>query len=206
MSEQAHPLDWPAGWARTPSWQRKSDKAFHGKTYGLTIDRARRQLTDELARLGVDRNTVVISSNLRLRQDGFPASNQAKMLDDPGVAVYFMRKKRAMVMAVDAYSSVPGNLRSLSLAIEAMRQLERHGGGTMMERAFTGFAAIAPPNWKKPWREVFSAPHDWRPSGDELARYYRAKARERHPDAGGSDTLMAELNVAYAEAKSELGL
>jgi len=31
------------------------------------------------------------------------------------------------------------------------------------------------------------------------------KARTRHPDAGGTDTLMSELNVAYAEAKRELG-
>jgi hypothetical protein len=29
----------------------------------------------------------------------------------------------------------------------------------MMERAFQGFAAIAPPNWKKPWREVFGDQH-----------------------------------------------
>jgi hypothetical protein len=34
---------------------------------------------------------------------------------------------------------------------------------------------------------------------------YREKARHRHPDAGGADTLMAELNVAYEEAQRELG-
>jgi len=28
--------------------------------------------------------------------------------------------------------------------------------------------------------------------------------RNRHPDAGGSESLMAELNVAFAEAKREL--
>lgn len=71
----------------------------------------------------------------------------------------------------------------------------------MMERAFAGFAAIAPPDWKKPWRQVFGVTPDWR--GD-IATLYREKARNRHPDAGGSDTLMAELNVAYQEAKSEL--
>jgi hypothetical protein len=61
--------------------------------------------------------------------------------------------------------------------------------------------AIAPPDWKKPWREVFGVKPDW--VGD-LAALYREKARNRHPDAGGSDTLMAELNVAYREARSEL--
>jgi len=38
---------------------------------------------------------------------------------------------------------------------------------------------------------------DWH--GD-IAALYREKARNRHPDAGGSDTLMAE----YEEARREL--
>ena len=38
-----------------------------------------------------------------------------------------------------------------------------------------------------------------------VTELYREKARLRHPDAGGSDTLMAELNVAYEEACRELG-
>jgi hypothetical protein len=54
---------------------------------------------------------------------------------------------------------------------------------------------------RKPWREVFGVKSDWQ--GD-IAALYREKARNRHPDAGGSDTLMAELNVAYQEARSEL--
>lgn len=85
--------------------------------------------------------------------------------------------------------------------IDAIRSIERHGGSTMMERAFSGFAAIAPPSWKKPWREVFGVKPDWR--GD-ITALYREKAKTRHPDAGGSDVLMAELNVAYAEARADL--
>lgn len=195
---EAFPLYWPEGWPRRSSGARKSDRAF-AQNGELTIDRARRSLTDELRRLGAA--NVVISSNLHLRQDGHPLGKQPKMLGDPGVAVYFMFKGRSMVMARDAYKSVAGNIRSLALAIEAMRQLERHGGSTMMERAFQGFAAIAPPDWKKPWREVFGVTPDWR--GD-LTALYREKAKNRHPDSGGSDTLMAELNVAYAEAKKEM--
>ena len=33
-----------------------------------------------------------------------------------------------MVMATDAFSNIAANVRSLGLAIEALRQLERHGG------------------------------------------------------------------------------
>lgn len=194
---EAYPLQWPDGWARTKG-NRASDNRFGGKVYGLTLARTRDQLLDELRQLGA--KDVVISSNVRLRNDGLPYSDQRR-LDDPGVAVYFNLKNRPMVMARDTYLSVAGNLRSLTLAIEAMRQLQRHGGDQMMERAFTGFVAIAPPDWKKPWREVFGVKPEW--IGD-LRALYRDKARNRHPDAGGSDQLMAELNVAYEEAKIEL--
>ena len=198
MSAEAYPLAWPDGWPRTPDWKRESDQRFGGKVYGLMPGRVRDQLVDELGRLGA--KNVVISTNVALRQDGLPYASQ-KAISDPGVAVYFTLKNRPLAMARDRFKSVAGNMRSLTLAIEAMRQLERHGGSTMMERAFQGFAAIAPPDWKKPWREVFGVKPDWR--GD-IQALYREKARNRHPDAGGSDTLMAELNVAYGEAKAEL--
>ena len=63
--------------------------------------------------------------------------------------------------------------------------MHRHGGDVMLEKAFEGYLAIAPPDWKKPWREVFGIKPDW--TGD-IGELYRTKARIRHPDAGGSDT------------------
>lgn len=198
MSAEAYPLQWPDGWPRTPDYKRESDSRFTGRVYGLAPGRVRDQLVDELGRLGAQ--NVVISTNVALRQDGLPYANQ-KAVGDPGVAVYFTLKGKPLAMARDRFKSVAGNMRSLTLAIEAMRQLERHGGSTMMERAFSGFAAIAPPDWKKPWREVFGVTPEWR--GD-ISALYREKARTRHPDAGGSDQLMAELNVAYQEARRDL--
>jgi hypothetical protein len=154
---------------------------------------------DEVRLLGA--TDIIVSSNVPVRPDGLLYADN-KRLDDPGIAVYFNFKKKPLVMARDAFISVAGNLRTLGLAIEAFRQLERHGGSFMFEKAFTSFLAIAPPNWRKPWREVFGIKPDW--TGD-IAELYRAKARTRHPDAGGNDTLMAELNVAYEEARRELG-
>jgi hypothetical protein len=198
--EEAYPLAWPLGWPRTRDDDRESDRRFatrasmYSVSYGsITVARARDQLADELARLGA--TDIVISTNLSGRR--LPA--------DPGVAVYFKHKRRALVMAQDRFASVAGNLRSLALAVEAMRQLERHGGGSMMERAFTGFVAIAPPSWKKPWREVFGLkPGDTPASQEDLTLMFKERAKRRHPDNGGSDTLMAELNVAFREAKEEL--
>jgi hypothetical protein len=203
MSANAYPLQWPEGWTRTPQHQQQSDSRFRGSVYSrteLTVARTLTQLRHELQLLGA--KEIIVSTNLRLRQDGWPLSDNRRV-EDPGVAVYFTLKKRPLVMARDAYQTVAGNLRSLGLAIEAMRQLERHGGDKMMERAFTGFVAIAPPDWKKPWREVFGVKPDW--TGN-IHTLFRQKAMERHPDRGGHDTLMAELNVAYEEAKTELGI
>jgi hypothetical protein len=194
---EAYPLRWPDGWPRTPPYRRESDNRFGGRG-GITVGRARDQLMDELRRLGA--TEIVVSTNVPVKADGLLYADN-KRLDDPGIAVYFTFKKKKRVMARDGFISVAGNLRSLGLAIEGLRQLERHGGSLMLERAFKGFLAIAPPDWKKPWREVFGIKSDWH--GD-ITELYREKARLRHPDAGGNDTLMAELNLAYEEARREL--
>jgi hypothetical protein len=196
---EAYPLAWPQGWPRTKPYNRQSDSRFGGHGKRVTMGRAIVQLMDELRRLGATK--IVVSSNIPTKSDGLPYAEN-KLIDDPGIAVYFDFKGKSFVMARDGFISPAGNARSLTLAIEGLRQLERHGGSVMLERAFDGFLAITGPDWKKPWREVFGVKSDWQ--GD-IAGLYREKARNRHPDAGGSDTLMAELNVAYAEARQELG-
>jgi hypothetical protein len=183
---EAYPLCWPPGWPR--KHERENDNRFRGTSVG----RARDQLMSELRLLGA--TEIVVSSNVPVKADGLLYADN-KRIDDPGIAVYFKYR--------DAFTSVAGNLRTLGLAIEGMRQMHRHGGDIMLVRAFEGFLAIAPPDWKKPWREVFGIKPDW--TGD-IGQLYREKARNRHPDAGGNDSLMAELNVAYAEACQELGL
>jgi len=207
IGAEAYPLQWPDGWPRTPSHRRESDNRFgisggfteEGRRVGrrITVGRARDQLMDELHRLGA--TDIVVSTNVPVKADGLLYADN-KRLDDPGIAVYFTYKKKKFVMARDGFTSVAGNLRSLGLAIDGMRQLDRHGGRFMLEKAFEGFLALAPPNWKKPWCQVFSVKPEWQ--GD-ITALYREKARERHPDAGGNDTLMAELNVAYKEARQE---
>jgi DnaJ-class molecular chaperone len=77
-----------------------------------------------------------------------------------------------------------------------MRQLKRHGGGAMMDRALAGFAALPPPP-PSCW-EVLGVRPGTNPTGVEQA--YRAKAVKLHPDRGGSDKAMAELNAARDQA------
>jgi hypothetical protein len=196
---EAYPLTWPEGWPRTAFNRRESDRRFGGSRK-LTMGRARDDLIHELRLLGA--TDIIVSSNIPTKSDGLPYS-EARLIDDPGVAVYFTFKKKPLVMARDGFISVAGNIRSLTLAIEGLRQLERHGGSHMMEKAFSGFVAIAAPNAKKRWREVFGVKPDWH--GD-IAALYREKARHRHPDTGGDHAIMAELNNAYEDAKRELGV
>ena len=73
--------------------------------------------------------------------------------------VYFTRNGRQLCIPCDRYLTVADNLRAVALSIEAIRGLERWGGMSMMDRAFTGFAQLpaanVPAKPRRPWREVF---------------------------------------------------
>jgi hypothetical protein len=137
MSIDAYPLRWPDGWPRTAANQRESDRRFGGGRK-LAMGRAVNQLANELRLLGAI--NIIVSSNIPTKSDGLPYAYDRR-IDDPGVAVFFSFKKKHLVMARDGFTSVAGNIRSLTLAIEGLRQLERHGGSHMLEKAFTGFVA-----------------------------------------------------------------
>lgn len=192
----AYPLSWPEGWARTPDHRRENASRFN-----TTFDRARMELMNELRLLGA--GSVVISSWLPLRRDGMPYADQARRrLDDPGVAVYFMLRKRQMVMARDAYTNVHDNLRSIGLGIAHLRGLERHGGGTMMERAFEGFAALPAPDAFDPWATLGLRPDA---SMEAVNAQFRKLSREHHPDTpGGSTDAFQRIERARRECTNSI--
>lgn len=199
MDEKAYPLNWPAGWKRTQERTRAKflGKAGHAIEGGweqkkdLTIDQATNRVLAELKRFGVANWDIIISSNLVLRQDGLPKSGQAAP-KDPGVAVYWMRSKESRCMAVDRYDRVADNLAAIAATLEAMRAIERHGGGAILDRAFSGFKQLAAP---LQWFTILGVKQD---AGRlEIERAFRVKASEMHPDKpGGSHEAMAKLNWA----------
>lgn len=87
----------------------------------------------------------LVSSNLKLNMSGLPRSDQGEPTD-PGVAVYWVtRKGERRVMAIDIYNRVADNIAAVARTLEYMRGIERHGGASIQERAFTGFTALPPP-------------------------------------------------------------
>ncbi len=134
---------------------------------------------------------------------------------NPGIAVYFTLRGKQMAMARDCYDNTAQNLRSLGMAVEHLRGLERHGGAQMLERAFAGFAQLPPPGGSADAGIV-----DWRKelglgeiASGGLAKSdllvlaearYREKAKLAHPDQGGDAIQMIRLNMAIKQARDEL--
>lgn len=196
-----YPLQWPEGWKRTQSYQRKA-ATFSRQGKALTVFDGVQRVLDELQRLGVHQDDVVVSTNLQTRLDGLPRSNQARP-GDPGVCVYWKPAKSPMrCMAVDRYDEVQDNLAAVAATLEAMRSIERHGGAAILDRAFTGFAALpAPAGGKRDWWTVLELQST--ASQAEIREAFNRLAREHHPDRGGTDERMAEIIRARDEALSK---
>lgn len=196
---EAFPLYWPVGWERTHGCDRPWSSPFGDHSfYG-----ARQKLLEELRLLRA--TDCIISSNQAVKLNGQPYADGMRP-SDPGVAVYFNRAEKPLVLARDKYPRIVDNLRSVTLAIAALRQLERHGGDLMVERAFSGFLALPAPGGVPHWSEVLGfEPSDTLDAAHIEARF-RELARKRHPDIeGGSEERMAELNGARDAALAAVG-
>lgn len=199
---QAFPLQWPPGWPRTAPHLRTRSQ------FRVTPDQARKNLIRQLELLGATPWRIVISSNVPLRQDGQPYAEalRRQSWDDPGVAIYFDLADKPMSMARDLYASPHENMHALGHAIEHMRGLERHGGSHMVERAFTGFAALPSPTMQRErdWWDVLDCRRD--ASIEVIKAQHRRLASEHHPDRGGDASRMAEINAARDKGLAERGI
>ncbi len=198
---QAFPLQWPAGWRRTEPDQRERakfgnqakgyvDGQWHGKTR-LTIAQAIDRVLDELHRMGMSRDDIVISSDLRVRMDGMPVGKQSAP-EDTGVAVYWRVGHGTRCMAIDRYDLVQDNLAAIAATLDAMRAIERHGGATILDRAFAGFVALPAPT---AWWQVLEL-KDHHATRAQITDAHRRLAMQHHPDRGGDAERMADINAA----------
>jgi len=191
----ASPLTWPDGWKRTNSPMR-SQFAKH------SIGKATNFLIEELGRMGIPDWNIIISTDLRLRNDGLPYSTQ-RAPEDKGAAVWWKDNKEQRVIALDKYARIADNIYAIGKTIEAMRGIKRWGGSEILDRTFTGFTSLPSPDHVviRSWRDVLEY------YGNDLMEANEAYKRARnvaHPDKGGTSEQFYEINRAWAEAEREL--
>ncbi|AWM35867.1 Chaperone protein DnaJ [Gemmata obscuriglobus] len=193
-----YPLCWPAGRPRTSFPQPSRFKVE-------SFARVRDELLGELKLLGA--KDVILSANLRLRQDGLPLANQAQPAD-AGVAVYFRYHGQPVAFACDRWRKVEDNLQAIRHTIEALRGIARWGTGDMVQAAFTGFAALSPAKTERRWWDVFEVSFHTRT--EVVTSDYRKLVLKYHPDRNPGDAeaaaKYAEIDRAYEEFKRERGL
>lgn len=195
----AFPLQWPLGWERTPS-----HRVTHSRFKRPSMDDACADVIDQLRMMGVGRQDVVISTNVKVRMDGFPYSGQMQP-NDRGAAVYFRRKGKDHVFAADQYNRVEDNVWAIAKSLEALRAIERYGVAQVMDRAFSGFAALPEKGTARTWYEVMGI-NGYASTEAVLARY-RELAKLLHPDQnGGSSAGFLELQEAMDQFKKIRGI
>jgi len=208
---EAYPLTWPAGWRRTDPYRRTDAKFRKGQggwrgegaearyqaAARVDLGEALNRVYRELRAFGAQ--DVIVSSDLRLRNDGLPYSQQATSGLDPGVAVYWRDGKKDRCMAIDRYNRIADNLAAIAATLDAMRAIERHGGALILDRAFTGFTALPQP---EQWFQVLGVKST--ASRDEIDSAYRTLAMQHHPDRGGDSSQMARINTARDVALEQI--
>lgn len=162
------------------------------------MDEARRGLAGELARLGARKE--VLSTNVKLRLDGLPYSNQAQP-DDVGAAVYFELKGKPVSLACDKWNRVECNIWAIVKHIEAIRGQERWGVGSV-EQAFRGYMALPAPGQSSgiQWWSVLGVPIN--ASADQVKDAYRVLVAKHHPDKGGDVEMFHRVQEAWRQFES----
>lgn len=100
-------------------------------------------------------------------------------------------------LTLDDQARAVDNLHVLWLAIDAMRLNEKRGIGRVIQEAY---AQLSAPVRIRPWYEVLQVQPD--ADLEVVDASYRSLAKRLHPDVGGSNEAMAELNTALACAKA----
>lgn len=210
-----YPLHWPAGWKRTEAFfredarfglRKRSTTSSYARLEELSIAEGVQRVLKELQAMGIKRDDLVISSNVPTRMDGFPRSD-ARNPEDPGVSVWWETKSGGKkVMAIDRYRRAADNLAAVAATLDALRAIERHGGGTILDRAFAGFTPLPAPGDSSAdhWQAVL----ELGPAAtlEEANAAYRRLRGVTHPDRpGGSDAAFNRIQKAWEAARDALG-
>lgn len=89
------------------------------------------------------------------------------------------------------WTRVADNIAAIAAHVAALRGIERWGVGTL-EQAFRGYQAIENLRGGVPWRRALGFHAGEAITLTAVEMKFRTRAREVHPDHGGSHEAMAE--------------
>ncbi len=204
MTITRYPLCWPNNVARTAP-QRRTYPQFNTGSISSAVQKA----ISEINRLNgrrwdYDDQSVILSSNLRLKKNEWPVGDQGQPVDT-GIAIYFTLRfartgkwhERPCVLTCDKWSKVQWNIDAIARDIEAQRARQRYGC-TSVEQAFAGYVAIPEKCGGSPWWIVLDVPST--AGVKAITDAFREKAMDAHPDKGGDLDKWHQLQEAHRQA------
>lgn len=203
----AYPLYWPPGYERCRGWRERAKFMKKTGAYdrrGRTVNESTQAVIKELRLLGItDDRKIVISTNIKLRLDGYPLSNQREPTD-PGVSVWWVDSKgRSRVMASDGYDRIADNLYAIALSLEALRGLSRWKCSGLLERAMNALVALPAPVGESWWEVLVVKRDDAEPI---IYAAYVDRRKRAHPDhIEGSHNEFIRVNKAWEDCCKERG-
>lgn len=199
-TKEAYPLYWPVGYNRTPN-SHKTNAPFQ-----TAFAQARDAAINELKKMGA--KNIIISSNVPLRKDGIPYAvpfgESQRVTADTGIAVYFDWNNDTKVLCCDAYVHLDDNMQAIRKTLEALRGIDRWKASDILSRVFAGFAAL-PAATIVPYKDIWKILDlEGMPANVQVVHdQYRIKAKQCHPDTGGTAEDFTELQNAYKQALSQ---
>lgn len=153
----------------------------------------RAELQDEIRRWNDQAGAHVAEVDL---PSSYPATKQA----DQTAAITLHLRGVPVPIRVDRWGDFAINFRCCYLVLREMRLSEARG---VEKAAAAAYAALLPAakSQRDPWEVLGLRPGA---SAELIDNTYRFLAKAAHPDNGGSDEAMAELNDARDRAKAML--
>lgn len=195
-----------SGFVRVGKW-------VDGKRVGagpVPLTTTLRELDREMRELGAKGAELLVAIPAeRFRLDGRPYANA--VAEHPGIILSFEIPGVGHVSyPCDTFTTWEDNLRAVTLALEALRKVDRYGV-TKRGEQYRGFLALeataAPAGFATAdaaldWLITFTtwAPYDPRESAPARA-ILREAQRRAHPDHGGDSTTFQRVSLAEAKLR-----
>ena len=196
---------WPRPWTK----DRRNSPFRAG--YNDTLQKLEKEI-EELNGRNIVIQLALTERDLRL--DGWPRANARP--SHPGVIVTFDSFHGSLQRVCDEFPDWVSNMRGIAYTMERLRTAEAYGV-TKGGQQYRGWQALPPPPADNtPNNAVDAARVLASVSGMDMAailsepayfqRAYRAAAKRCHPDVGGSEATMKQLNLIADILKARHGL